>query len=59
MAGLAAFILQFILFVVGLQYFFLQVSSLLFLFSLIYFQPSGKAVRVILLLCGLEELPEA
>jgi protoporphyrinogen oxidase len=36
--------------VVGLQYFFLQVSSLLFFFSLMYLQPTGKGVKRVLLL---------
>jgi protoporphyrinogen oxidase len=36
--------------VVGIQYFFMQVTSLLFLFSLLYFQPPGKGVRKFLLL---------
>ncbi len=36
--------------VVGIQYFFMQASSLLFLFSLLYFQRPGRAVRIILLL---------
>ena len=36
--------------VVGLQYFFLQLSSMVFLFSLLYFQPAGKVVKTILLL---------
>jgi protoporphyrinogen oxidase len=35
--------------VVGLQYFFLQASSLIFLFSLLYFVRPGKIVRHILL----------
>ena len=36
--------------VVGIQYFFMQVTSLLFFFSLFYFQPPGKGVKRFLLL---------
>jgi protoporphyrinogen oxidase len=38
------------LIVVGLQYFLMQISSLIFLFSLLYLQPPGKKVRNFLLL---------
>jgi hypothetical protein len=38
------------LIVIGIQYFFLQISSLLFLFSLLYFYPAGRWARAILLL---------
>jgi len=36
--------------VVGLQYFFMQISSLLLLFSLLYFLKPGRGVKTILLL---------
>jgi protoporphyrinogen oxidase len=36
--------------VVGFQYFFMQVSSLLFIFSLVYFLKPGRGVRTILFL---------